>query len=88
MGKRIARTGCDVAGTAIASADRESVLSALTRLPPLQRTIVELAFYGGLSHTEIAELLTLPVGTVTSRIRLGLNHLRLALSNQTYVLAA
>jgi RNA polymerase sigma-70 factor, ECF subfamily len=83
----VADTGCDVAATAVASADRESVLSALTGLPPLQRNVLELAFYGGLSHTEIAELLTLPVGTVKSRIRLGLNHLRLALSNETCVLA-
>ena len=67
---------CDVAATAVASLDREWVLQVLANLPPSQCQAVEMAYFGGLSHTEIADLLNLPVGTVKSRIRLGLDHLR------------
>lgn len=55
------------------------VYQALCALPPDQRKCVELSFYGGLTHEEIAERLSLPLGTAKSRIRLGMGRLRQAL---------
>ena len=56
--------------------DRRRVVEALRSLPPVQREAIELAFFDGLSHVEIAEQLDLPLGTVAGRIRLGLAKLR------------
>jgi len=56
--------------------DRARVGRALTQLTPAQRQSVELAFYGGHTHTEISALLGLPLGTVKTRIRDGLIRLR------------
>jgi RNA polymerase sigma-70 factor (ECF subfamily) len=52
------------------------VKSALAQLDPLQREAIEIAFYEGLSHTEVAERLGKPLGTVKSSIRRGLLKLR------------
>lgn len=57
----------------------EAVQRQLAALPPAQREAVQLAFFGGLSHGEIAERLALPLGTVKSRVRLALQRLRDAL---------
>lgn len=54
----------------------------LTRLPDAQREVITLAFYGELTHTEIAAALGLPAGTVKGRMRLGLHKLRDALDDQ------
>jgi RNA polymerase sigma-70 factor (ECF subfamily) len=52
---------------------------ALRELPPDQRQVIELAYFGGLSHSQIAEVLELPPGTVKGRMRLGLTKMRSAL---------
>ena len=55
---------------------RDAVRSAMTKLSAAQREAVELAFLKGLTHVEIAERLSLPLGTVKTRIRQGLIRLR------------
>ena len=45
-------------------------------LPPEQSHVIELAYFGGFTHTEIADILETPVGTVKGRMRLGLEKLR------------
>lgn len=53
---------------------------ALRALPPAQRELIEKAYFGELSHGEIAGITGLPLGTIKSRIRLALDKLRQALS--------
>lgn len=60
--------------------DASRVRSALRGLPEDQRRVIELAYFGGFTHTEIAATLGLPAGTVKGRMRLGLTKLRLSLS--------
>jgi RNA polymerase sigma-70 factor (ECF subfamily) len=55
---------------------RRSVVRALTRLPPEQRQAVELAYYKGMSHAQIADATGQPLGTVKSRIRAAMSRLR------------
>ena len=52
------------------------VRSALEQIPREQREALELAFFGGLTHEEIADRLTTPLGTIKARIRRGLLKLR------------
>jgi RNA polymerase sigma-70 factor (ECF subfamily) len=54
---------------------------ALGELPADQRRVIELAYFGGFSHSQIAEMLKLPAGTVKGRMRLGLSKLRIALGD-------
>jgi len=49
---------------------------AIKTLPDKQRVLIEQAYYGDLSHSEIAEQTGLPLGTIKSRIRLALERLR------------
>lgn len=55
---------------------RRLIVAAVAQLPPEQRETVELAYFGGLSQTEIAERLGQPLGTVKTRARLALQKLR------------
>jgi RNA polymerase sigma-70 factor (ECF subfamily) len=59
-----------------AVADRGLVESALAQLSPAQRQVIELAFFEGLTQSEIAGRLGEPLGTVKTRVRLGLERLR------------
>jgi RNA polymerase sigma-70 factor (ECF subfamily) len=52
------------------------VRAALDSLAPEQRDVIELAYYGGMSHSEIAAARNLPLGTVKTRTRLGMMRLR------------
>lgn len=62
--------------TGVISERRTMVRSALASLAPEQRQVIELAYYGGLSHSEIAAKLDQPLGTVKTRTRLGMMKLR------------
>ena len=57
------------------------IQGALDELPAEQRKVVELAYFGGFSHTQIAEMLQLPAGTVKGRMRLALTKMRIALGD-------
>ena len=65
--------------TDVEAARREesgTVRSALRSLPSDQSQVIELAYFGGFTHTEIADMLDAPVGTVKGRMRLGLKKMR------------
>jgi RNA polymerase sigma-70 factor (ECF subfamily) len=58
------------------------IRDAVAGLPDEQREAIELAYFGGLSHGEIAERTSVPLGTVKGRMRLGLSKLRSALIDE------
>ena len=63
----------------VASERQRFVREALAQLTPEQREVIELAYYSGLSHSEIAAKLNQPLGTIKTRTRLGMMKLREAL---------
>ncbi len=58
------------------NSQREQVREALSTLPEEQLKVLELAYFSGYTHKEIAELMDLPLGTVKGRMRLGLKKIR------------
>jgi RNA polymerase sigma-70 factor (ECF subfamily) len=63
-------------GEAIRRERAREVRGALHSLPPDQSQVIGLAYFGGFSHSEIADLLEMPLGTVKGRMRLGLEKVR------------
>ena len=61
--------------------EAEAVRSAMDTLPGDQCKVIELAYFGGFTHTEIADMLDTPVGTIKGRMRLGLKKMRDQLSS-------
>jgi RNA polymerase sigma-70 factor (ECF subfamily) len=58
------------------------VRGALSELPADQMRVIELAYFGGLSHSQIADMLGMPLGTVKGRMRLGMEKIRAQLAEQ------
>jgi RNA polymerase sigma-70 factor, ECF subfamily len=56
--------------------EAREVRRALELLPPDQSRVIELAYFGGFTHSEIASMLETPIGTIKGRMRLGLEKLR------------
>lgn len=73
----------DTEAAAIALHASAEAAGLLERLPDDQRRVVELSFFSGYSHSEIAGLLELPLGTVKTRMRMGLEKLRRHLQEAT-----
>jgi RNA polymerase sigma-70 factor (ECF subfamily) len=61
---------------AVEKATSREIRGALDELPSEQRKVIELAYFGGFTHVEIASMIGTPVGTVKGRMRLGLRKLR------------
>jgi RNA polymerase sigma-70 factor (ECF subfamily) len=62
--------------------EARTVRAAIEELPDKQGQVIDLAYFGGFTHTQIAEMLDMPVGTVKGRMRLGLDKLRRSLSRE------
>ena len=62
--------------------EARTVREALDTLPQEQHQVIQLAYFGGFTHTQIAEMLDMPVGTVKGRMRLGLDKMRRALATE------
>jgi RNA polymerase sigma-70 factor (ECF subfamily) len=67
--------------------EARGIRNALRELPAEQRQVIDLAYFGGFTHVEIAEMLELPVGTIKGRMRLGLTKLRIALGDPAEVVS-
>jgi RNA polymerase sigma-70 factor (ECF subfamily) len=74
----------DIAEAAAGRAEAEAVRAALTGLPEEQLEVLKLAYYGGFTQQEISQMLEVPLGTVKSRMRLGLDRVRRVLDPRTF----
>jgi RNA polymerase sigma-70 factor, ECF subfamily len=83
----------DLAGTDLLKAEesqarpvdpstRLAVEGALNHIPEAQKQVLELSYYEGMTHEEIAARLEIPLGTVKTRLRAGLKHLRDYMNSQ------
>ena len=69
---------------AVLNLERERIKLALTTLPEAQREVIVLAYYHGLSQSEIAQKLEQPLGTVKTRVRLAMQKLRVELEQDVF----
>jgi RNA polymerase sigma-70 factor, ECF subfamily len=67
--------------------EAREVRGALGELPTEQRQVIELSYFGGFTHVQIASMLEVPIGTVKSRMRLGLTKLRIVLGDPAEAIA-
>ena len=65
--------------------EAREIRDALEQLPEEQSRVIELAYFGGLTHVQIASMLDTPVGTIKGRMRLGLSKMRMALGDPAEV---
>lgn len=68
--------GADTVETVVLDLARQQLREAFSCLPEAQRQTIELAYFGGLTHAEIARQMRVPLGTVKGRMRIGLEKLR------------
>jgi len=66
--------------------EAREIRDALEQLPKEQSRVIELAYFGGLTHVQIASMLEMPVGTIKGRMRLGLAKMRMTLGDPAEVL--
>jgi RNA polymerase sigma-70 factor, ECF subfamily len=76
----IPATGDNPEESVTKESERQSVRAAIVNLPPDQRRTVEMAYFAGLTLAEVASRMQVPLGTVKSRLRLAMGHLRRALA--------
>ena len=79
---KIDLTRLSIPAEVIARSEGASLRTSLRKLPEAQSTVITLAFFGELTHSEIAERLELPPGTVKGRMRLGMDKLRAELQDE------
>lgn len=79
--------GGDVEGSALAVLQREWAQRIVAQLPDQQREVLELAFYGGYTQSELAERLGVPLGTIKSRMFNGLARLRELMEEEQWTTA-
>ncbi len=65
--------------------EAREIRDALEQLPAEQSRVIELAYFGGLTHVEIASMLEIPIGTIKGRMRLGLAKMRMALGDPSEI---
>jgi RNA polymerase sigma-70 factor (ECF subfamily) len=82
MSESTGAAAAELPGSRLERADQQAQLAAaMGGLPPEQRAALEMAYFEGLSHGEIAERTSQPLGTVKTRIRLAMQKLRQGLSS-------
>jgi RNA polymerase sigma-70 factor (ECF subfamily) len=83
LGEQVLATATrDVVEDPALSPDRAQIRETLSSLPPDQRVAIELAYFGGLSGAQIAAQLGVPLGTVKTRLALGMSKLRAAFGQE------
>jgi RNA polymerase sigma-70 factor (ECF subfamily) len=65
--------------------EAREIRDALEQLPEEQSRVIELAYFGGLTHVQIASMLDMPIGTIKGRMRLGLAKMRMTLGDPAEV---